>query len=139
MMSKLRKQHSAEFKAKVALEALKELKTVPELAKEYTVHPTQINQWKKHLRESAPSLFRRGGQSLEGADSVMVTALYEKIGRLNMELDWLKKRLNTDSRQLRTTPPDGGQGLHGTSPQALYRRFFHDDQPSKSARRCQVL
>jgi len=42
MMSKLRKQHSAEFKAKVALEALKELKTVPELAKEYTVHPTQI-------------------------------------------------------------------------------------------------
>jgi transposase-like protein len=58
-MSKPRKQHSAEFKAKVALEALKELKTVPELAREYTVHPTQINQWKKHLREGAPSLFGR--------------------------------------------------------------------------------
>lgn len=91
MMSKLRKQHSAEFKAKVALEALKELKTVPELAKEYTVHPTQINQWKKHLRESAPSLFRRGGQSPKGA-SVMVTALYEKIGRLNYGARLVEKK-----------------------------------------------
>jgi transposase len=84
-MSKLRKQHSAEFKAKVALEALKELKTVPELAREYTVHPTQINQWKKHLRESAPSLFGRVGHSPEGSDPMV-------IGRLNMELDWLKKK-----------------------------------------------
>jgi transposase-like protein len=93
-MSTLRQQHSAEFKAKVALEALKELKTVPELAHEYTVHPTQINQWKKHLREGAPSLFGRAGRSAEGLEAAVVTALYEKIGRLNMELDWLKKKVD---------------------------------------------
>jgi len=93
-MSKQRQQHSAEFKAKVALEALKESKTVPELAREYTVHPTQINQWKKHLRESAPHLFGRAGRAPEGADPAVVPALYEKIGRLNMELDWLKKKVD---------------------------------------------
>lgn len=93
-MSTLRQQHSAEFKAKVALEALKELKTVPELAREYTVHPTQINQWKKHLREGAPSLLGRAGRSAEGLEAAVITALYEKIGRLNMELDWLKKKVD---------------------------------------------
>ncbi len=56
-MSKQRKRHSAEFKAKVALEAFKGLKTVPELARDHQVHPTQINQWRKPLREGAPSLF----------------------------------------------------------------------------------
>jgi transposase-like protein len=93
-MSKQRKQHSAEFKAKIALEALKELKTVPELAREYTIHPTQINQWKKHLREEAPSLFGRAGRAAEGTDPAVVTTLYEKIGRLNMEVDWLKKKVD---------------------------------------------
>lgn len=93
-MSKQRKQHSAEFKAKVALEALKELKTVPELAREYTIHPTQINQWKKHLREEAPTLFGRTGRTAEGTDPAVVTTLYEKIGRLNRELDWLKKKVD---------------------------------------------
>ena len=78
-MSKPRKQHSAEFKAKVALEALKELKTVPELAREYTVHPTQINHWKKHLREGVPSLFGRTGRTPEGTEPTVITALYEKI------------------------------------------------------------
>jgi transposase-like protein len=94
IMSKQRQQHSAEFKAKVALEALKELKTVPELAREYTVHPTQINQWKRYLREGAASLFGRAGRAPEGTDPAVVTALYEKIGRLNMELDWLKKKVD---------------------------------------------
>ena len=93
-MSKQRQQHSAEFKARVALAALKELKTVPELAREYSVHPTQINQWKKHLREGAPSLFGHAGRTSEGTDPVVVTTLYEKIGRLNMELDWLKKKVD---------------------------------------------
>ena len=82
---------ASEFKAKIALEALKELKTAPGLARENTVHPTQINQWKKHLWEGAPSLFGRAGRAPEGTDPAVVTALYEKIGRLNMELDWLKK------------------------------------------------
>ena len=93
-MSRQRQQHSAEFKARVALEALKELKTVPELAREYSVHPTQINHWKKHLREGAPSLFGRAGRTSEGTDTAVVTTLYEKIGRLDMELDWLKKKVD---------------------------------------------
>ncbi len=93
-LSKQRKQHSAEFKAKVALEALKELKTVPELAREYTIHPTQINQWKKHLREEAPSLFGRAGRAAEGTDPAVVTTLFVKIGRLNREVVWLKKKVD---------------------------------------------
>ena len=93
-MSTLRQQHSAEFKAKVALEALKELKTVPALAREYTVHPTPINQWKKHLREGAPRLFGRAGRSAEGLEAAVVTAVYEKSGRLNRELDWLKEKVD---------------------------------------------
>jgi transposase-like protein len=93
-MSRQRQQHSAEFKARGALEALKELKTIPELAREYSVHPTPINHWKKHLREGAPSLFGRAGRTPEGTDTVVVTTLYEKIGRLNMELDWLKKKVD---------------------------------------------
>jgi transposase-like protein len=91
-MSKPCRRHSAEFKAKVALEALKGLKTAQELARDYQVHPTQINQWKKQLREGATTLFG-GGQRLAVAEEVERAALYEKIGRLNMELDWLKKKV----------------------------------------------
>lgn len=91
-MSTQRKRHSAEFKAKVALEAFKGMKTVPELARDHQVHPTQINQWRKQLREGAPSLFE-GRQPTAGTDEAERAMLYEKIGRLNMELDWLKKKV----------------------------------------------
>ena len=79
-------------KAKVALEAVKGMKTVNEIAQEYGVHPTQINQWKKELLENACSLFegKRGPKAINGqSDS---DRLYAKIGQLNMELDWLKKK-----------------------------------------------
>ena len=91
-MSKRCRRHNAEFKAKIALEALKGLKTTQELARDYQVHPTQINQWKKQLREGATTLFG-GGQQVVVAEQVEQAALYEKIGRLNMELDWLKKKV----------------------------------------------
>lgn len=91
-MGKPRKRHSAEFKAKVALEAYRGLKTAQQLARDYTVHPTQINQWKKQLRDGVASLFRRGQGTAEASQEAELTALYEKIGRLNMELDWLKKK-----------------------------------------------
>lgn len=91
-MGKPRKRHSAEFKAKVALEAYRGLKTAQQLARDYEVHPTQINQWKKQLREGVASLFRRGQDTAEAGQEAELTALYEKIGRLNMELDWLKKK-----------------------------------------------
>lgn len=92
-MSGQRKRHSAEFKAKVAVEALKGLKTVQQLAKEYGVHPTQISQWKQRLRAEAPGLFGRGQATAASEQEAEVAALYEKIGRLNMEVDWLKKKV----------------------------------------------
>ena len=93
-MSGQRKRHSAEFKAKVAVEALKGLKTVQQLAKEYGVHPTQISQWKQRLKVEAPGLFGRGQASAASEQQAEVAALYEKIGRLNMEVDWLKKKVS---------------------------------------------
>ena len=90
-MRKHRKQHDASFKARVALEAIRERETVSQLAKRHGIHPTQIHQWKRKLLDEAAELFAReaGAKSTEAFDS---TALYEQIGRLKMELDWLKKK-----------------------------------------------
>ena len=87
-----RKQHSAEFKAKVALEAIKGLKTVNELSSEYGVHSTQINQWKKQALEEFPGIFssRRSHNQKEQED--LTASLYQQIGQLKVELDWLKKK-----------------------------------------------
>ncbi len=94
-MSGQRKRHSAEFKAKVAVEALKGLKTAQELAKENGVHPTQISQWKQRLKEGAPGLFGRGQAKAVGEQEAEVAALYERVGRLSMELEWVKKKVAT--------------------------------------------
>ena len=93
-MSKSRKRYSSEFKAKVALEALKGLKTIPELAQAYGVHPTQITQWKQRLREGAAELFGRDRGKAVQAQEAEAAVLYEKIGRQNMELEWLKKKVS---------------------------------------------
>ena len=91
-MTKKRKQHSKEFKAKVALEAIKGVYTMSELATRFQVHPTQIAKWKKQLSSGASVLFERGGQ-VDSADEDKLTApLYEEIGRLKMEVDFLKKK-----------------------------------------------
>ena len=91
-MAATRKRHSASFKAKVALEAAKQNKTVAELAKTFQVHPVQISQWKKQLLDGAESLFR-DGRRREHDDGLVVQAeLYEQIGRLKMEVEWLKKK-----------------------------------------------
>jgi transposase-like protein len=94
-MSSKRQQHNADFKAKVALEALKGLKTVSELASDYRVHPTQINKWKKQLREEASGVFSGAGPGRKSSAEAEVAPLYEKIGRLNMELEWLKKKVES--------------------------------------------
>ena len=90
-MGQKRKRHGAEFKAKVALEALKGIKTVNELSSEYGIHPTQISHWKRQLQAGSREIFA-GARAKEAADQEAQQAkLYEKIGRLKMELDWLKK------------------------------------------------
>jgi transposase-like protein len=90
-MARRRKTRDAEFKARVALEALKERETVQELAKRFQVHPTQIHEWKRRLQEQAAKAFEKdGSKAVEGA--VDPAELYEQIGRLKMDLEWLKKK-----------------------------------------------
>jgi putative transposase len=92
-MGQTRKNHSKEFKAKVALEAVRGLHSLGELAARYKVHPTQIAQWKKQLLELAPGVFERG-RSGAAVDAEGLTApLYQEIGRLKMEVDFLRKKL----------------------------------------------
>lgn len=93
-MVKRRKVHSCEFKAKVALAAVKELETVSQLAGRYGIHPSQIHQWKRHLVEGAESLFGEVGRPRKSsAEEVSQAELFEQIGRLKMELEWLKKKV----------------------------------------------
>ena len=90
-MTGKRKRHAASFKAKVALEAAKQSKTVAELAKTYQVHPVQISQWKKQLLDGVESLFRDGRRRERDDGQAIQSELYERIGRLDMEVAWLKK------------------------------------------------
>ena len=88
-----RKRYPETLKARVALEAIKGIKSMSELSAEYKVHPNVISTWRKQLVEGAVEIFRRGGG--RGVREEEVTApLYEEIGRLKMELDWLKKKLS---------------------------------------------
>ena len=87
-----RKQHSKEFKAKVALEALKGHKTINEIAAEYEVHPTQINTWKKRALEALPEAFSRGQDREAAQREAEQDRLYRQIGKLQVEVDWLKKK-----------------------------------------------
>ena len=92
-MGRMRKHFGKEFKAKVALEALKELKTTAELASDYDVHPTQINQWKKELKDALPEIFARGKSEEEKDREKLVDDLYKRIGQLEVENNWIKKKL----------------------------------------------
>jgi len=90
-MTGKRRRHSAAFKARVALEAAQQTRTIAELAKAYQVHPVQISQWKKQLLDGVEALFRDGRQREREEGQAIQAELYEKIGRLNMEIEWLKK------------------------------------------------
>ena len=92
MSEKSRKLFTAMQKAKVAIEAVKNQKTMSEIAQEYSVHPTQIGVWKKTLLENAPQLFDDKRSSKKVDENPDVELLYAKIGKLNMELDWLRKK-----------------------------------------------
>ncbi len=89
-----RKQHRPEFKARVALEALKGEQTVTELASRFGVHPTMVHQWKKALLEGATDIFQRGRSPAESeVDAAQVKELHAKIGELTVERDFLEQGL----------------------------------------------
>jgi transposase-like protein len=91
-MAGKRKRHSAAFKAQVALAALRQDKTVNELASQHGVHPTLIHAWKKQLLGGAEDLFDNGSKPAAIDHEALQAQLYEQIGRLKMELDWVKKK-----------------------------------------------
>jgi transposase-like protein len=90
--AKKRKVHSPEFKAKVGLEALRGVKTLNELGQEFGVHPVQVGQWKKEIQEQAKTLFEGKRGPKPAAEHREPDHLYSEIGKLKMELDWLKKK-----------------------------------------------
>jgi transposase-like protein len=87
-----RRQHSAELKARVALEAIQERRTINEIASEHGVHPTQVSAWKRQVLESLSTFFD-GGIRVDGSElKRQESELFEQIGRLKMELEWLEKK-----------------------------------------------
>jgi len=95
MEKKHRRKFSAEFKAKVVLEDLKERNTVEELAKKYEVHPNQIHTWKKEFLNNASLVFSSGDRQMEDKkrQEEEREKLYAQIGQQKVEIDWLKKKL----------------------------------------------
>jgi transposase-like protein len=89
---KKRKQYPKEFKARVALEAIKEAKTIAELSSEYEIHSGMITKWKKHLQENIADIFIRKNEQ-EPDDKQLIENLYKQIGKSQVEIDWLKKKL----------------------------------------------
>ena len=91
-MAKQRKTYSAELKAKIALEAIKGQRTVNQIAAHYDVHPNQVTTWKKQVLAEVPQLFSRSRQRAAQDDEQLRAQLYQQIGQLKVELDWLKKK-----------------------------------------------
>jgi transposase len=90
-MPKTRRSFTAEFKAKVTLEAIRGQRTVAEIAQHYSVHPNQVSTWKSQAVEHLQEGFKDGRRRKEADDEALKDQLYQQIGRLKVELDWLKK------------------------------------------------
>jgi putative transposase len=91
-MLKKRRKYSAQFKFEIALEAAKELQTITELSSEHGVHPNQIGQWKRQLIEQGAEVFSKSTADKDKKQEAVQAELFEQIGRLKMELEWLKKK-----------------------------------------------
>ena len=91
-MGQSRRSHSASFKAKIALEAIKQEKTIAQLASEFGVHPNQIGVWKKQLLKNLPEIFSKKRKKKSEEAEKLQSELYRQIGQLKVELDWLKKK-----------------------------------------------
>jgi len=92
-MGRKRRTFTDKFKAKVALEAIRGVKTIAELAKEYQVHPNQISGWKRQVLTNVPDIFASGEKPRARTEEELTAPLYEEIGRLKMDIKWLKKKL----------------------------------------------
>ena len=92
MMKRPRKRHSGAFKAKVALEAIKGARTLNELAGHFEVHPTQVVQWKQRLVAGASDVFNGPVERDSAQEAALRDQLYQQIGQMKVELDWLKKK-----------------------------------------------
>ena len=97
-MARKRRSFSPAFKAKVALETIKGVKTIAEIAQKHKLHATQINLWKKQLLAGAEDVFLDGKTKTpqKNSDEPQAAELYEQIGRLNIQLEWLKKKVAQD-------------------------------------------
>ena len=91
-MTQTRKQYSPKFKAKVALEAIKGHRTLNEIATAYSVHPNVVQKWKQQALDSLPDLFADGRARSHQSDEQLQAQLYQQIGQLKVELDWMKKK-----------------------------------------------
>ena len=90
--TKDRKNYGSEFKAKVAMEAVVGRLTINEIAKRFEVHPVQVSKWKKQFLEAVPQIFDSMNKRPAVVDEELTDQLYQQIGRLKVELDWLKKK-----------------------------------------------
>ncbi len=91
-MNQQRNNYSADFKTKVALAAIKGDKTINEIASLYGVHPNQVMSWKKQAVEIVPEAFSGNRVRVQKDDEELKSQLYQQIGQLKVELDWLKKK-----------------------------------------------
>ena len=97
-MSRTRRRFDGKFKSKVALEAVRGMRTVSEIAKQFKVHPNQVTLWKKQLLEGAQEVFEGSSTaSKKSSDGPEAAELYEQIGRLKVELEWLKTKVAENS------------------------------------------
>lgn len=98
-MENIRKRvHPPAFKSRVALEAIKEQKTIAELASQFSVHPTQITKWKRQAIEVIETMFANGRIKAQQNSDDLTRSLYEQIGKLQVESDWLKKKIGLIER-----------------------------------------
>ena len=92
-MGRKRRAFTEKFKAQVALDALKGVKTLAELAAQYRVHPNQVSEWKRRLLGRAPEIFSAKTGAAAKSEEELTAPLYEEIGRLKMDIKWLEKKL----------------------------------------------
>jgi len=96
-MKRKRRSFTADFKARVALEAIKNQHTLQEIASRFEVHPNQVALWKRQALETLPEIFSGSRETREKSDEALRDQLYQQIGRLQVELDWLKKKSGLSS------------------------------------------